>query len=190
MSVEPESASVLDRNFVSALAAMLNSWELKWDFNHDMSLALDKSKMQRQRSGTPPICDTDDFAHLTWPVLLHVVNNSVRSKHDIKLALVFNNRTNRISVEFMFGENSTSTTDLEFDAPFHMAGIETSVHFGSHVSNIGIGNRFTVDCENLERPVAVQDVNFYAHTAARKIEDCARQLCARIYEHMYSGAPV
>jgi hypothetical protein len=179
MSGEPVAAAMLDQDFVREFMVRIRTREMKWEADR-MAIALDQSQMVLHRDGTPPLCDSGDFAHLTWPVLVHVEGDLVTMQRQVRFAVVFNNDTNRIQIECMFGENQSSSNAFSFSVS-DPNGIGVA-NFTGTASNLLLSSSLgvAVDCRHVDYRNRIQDVEHYVELVVNRLETCAWRMVAQI----------
>ena len=137
MSSEPKPAAKLGMEFVHEFQNLIQKSDRTCRIR-EISVCLVTSKAELRRSGTPPVCDSHDFAHLAIPVHIQVAGMDVVSSRVVYAALVFNSDTNTVAVEYVFGENDSSTVTLSWQS-------EDGRDLQAEITTVGLSHYIDVD---------------------------------------------
>lgn len=183
MSSEPKPAAKLGMEFVHEFQNLIQKSDRTCRIR-EISVCLVTSKAELRRSGTPPICDTHDFAHLAIPVHIQVAGMDVVSSRAVYAALVFNSDANTIAVEYVFGDNESSTVTLSWQA-------EDGRDLHTEITTVVLSHYIDVDvgAANTDCTGKIQHVSRYVELVLDRLRSRTKQvLIDRLHERRWDSA--
>ena len=183
MSSEPKPAAKLGMEFVREFQNLIQKSDRTWR-TREISVCLVTSKAELRRSGTPPVCDSHDFAHLVIPVHIQVSGMDVVSSRVVYAALVFNSDTNTVAVEYVFGENESSTVTLSWQS-------EDGRDLQTEITTVCLSHYIDVDvgAANTDCTGKIQHVPRYVDLVLDRLRSRSKQvLIDRLHERKWDAA--